>query len=88
MVAAGLVSLLTLTGAASLALDRHTAYVVGWVGATAAAAVVLAMPLSMETRVVTALLVGPLVGMPLHLGPAPRTPQLDSRARVVAEGSR
>ncbi len=67
VVAAGLISLLTLTGAASLALDRHTAYAVGWVGATAVAAAILAMPLSMDTRVVAALVVAPLVGMPLHL---------------------
>ena len=67
VVAAGLVSLLTLSGAASLALDRHAWYVAGWVAATAVTVVVLLRPWPMETRTVVALLAGPVVGIPIHL---------------------
>ena len=44
VVAAGLVALLTLSGAASLALEHHTAYVVGWVAATVVTMAVLVLP--------------------------------------------
>jgi hypothetical protein len=70
--AAGLVALLTLSGAASLALARHTAYVGGWFTATAVTTVVLVFPWTMETRTVVALLAGPLVGIPIHLLRWPR----------------
>jgi hypothetical protein len=65
--ASGLVALLTLSGAVSLALDRHASYVVGWVAATCVTVGVLSLPWSMDTRTVVALLVAPLVGIPLHL---------------------
>jgi O-antigen/teichoic acid export membrane protein len=75
VVAAGLVSLLTLSGAVSLALDRHASYLAGWLAATCVTVVVLSFPWSLETRTVVALVVGPLVGIPLHLlrsGTSPR----------------
>jgi hypothetical protein len=72
VVAAGLVALLTLSGAASLALEHHVAYVVGWVAATVVTMTILVLPGSMETRTVVALIVGPLVGMPIHLFAARR----------------
>ncbi|CUR55887.1 conserved membrane hypothetical protein [metagenome] len=65
---AGMVSVLYLTGAAAVALDHHTVYLVGWIAATVAAVVVLATPWSLETRVVTSLLVGPAVGVLVHTG--------------------
>jgi O-antigen/teichoic acid export membrane protein len=67
VVAAGLVGLLTLSGAASLALEHHTAYVVGWIAATAVTIAVLLLPGPMETRAIVALITGPLVGMAIHL---------------------
>jgi hypothetical protein len=67
VVAAGLVALLTLSGAASLALERHATYVVGWLSATAATVAVLLLPWSMEPRTVVALIAGPLVAIPIHL---------------------
>ena len=67
VVAAGLVGYLTLTGAASIALDHHTAYLVGWVVATAVAACLLLLPFSLEARVVVALVGGPLAGIGIHL---------------------
>ncbi|WP_158372266.1 hypothetical protein [Cellulosimicrobium cellulans] len=58
--------LLTLTGAAVLALGRHRAYAAGWVVATAVSAVVLLMPGSLELRAVLSLSCGPLVGVLVH----------------------
>jgi hypothetical protein len=79
MVAAGLVCLLTLTGAAALGLDRHRAYLGGWLAATAVAVLVLMLPLGLEARVVGALLAGPAAGMVIHLATASR-----SAGRVAA----
>lgn len=61
------IALLTLTGAATVAAALHRAYSLGWVGATAAAALLLCLPLGLETRTVVALLCGPLVGITVHL---------------------
>jgi hypothetical protein len=64
---AGMVALLTITGAAALALDHHTVYLAGWVAATAATVATLLLPWSLEERVVVSLLVGPTVGVVVHL---------------------
>jgi hypothetical protein len=64
---AGLVSVLYVTGAAALALDHHVVYLTGWVAATVAAVVTLLVPWDLETRVVSSLLVGPAVGVAVHL---------------------
>lgn len=61
------IALLTLTGAAAVAAALHRAYAAGWVGATAAAALLLTLPLALETRTVLALVFGPLVGIAVHL---------------------
>jgi hypothetical protein len=50
-----------------VAAALHRAYSVGWVAATVAAALLLTLPLSLETRTVVALLCGPLVGIAAHL---------------------
>jgi len=68
VVAAGLVALLTVTGAGAVALDHHAVYLAGWLMATLVAVVVLLMPWSLETRVVTSLLLGPPAGVAVHLG--------------------
>jgi hypothetical protein len=79
VVAAGLICLLTLTGAASLALDHHAAYLGGWLAATGAtAALLLVVPGSLETRVVVSLLVAPLVGMVVHMLFGARRDRLES----------
>lgn len=65
--AAVAIALLTLTGAAAVAAALHRAYATGWVGATVAAVLLLLLPLGLETRTVTALLCGPLVGIAVHL---------------------
>lgn len=61
------IALLTVTGAAAVAAALHRAYAVGWVGATVTAALLLTLPLSLETKTVVALLCGPLVGIAVHL---------------------
>lgn len=61
------IALLTLTGAAAVAAALHRSYSVGWVGATAVAALLLCLPLGLETRTVVALLCGPAVGIAVHL---------------------
>jgi O-antigen/teichoic acid export membrane protein len=77
------IALLTLTGAAAVAAALHRAYSLGWIGATVASALLLLLPLDLETRTVVALLCGPVVGIVVHLaalrmvrqsGPAPLPP--------------
>lgn len=65
--AAVAIALLTLTGAATVAAAMHRAYAVGWVGATVVSALLLLLPLDLETRTVVALLCGPVVGIAVHL---------------------
>jgi hypothetical protein len=73
VLAAGLVGALTLTGAASIALDHHAVYVVGYVVATSVSTLLLLLPIPLESRVAVSLLVGPLAGIGLHLGLGART---------------
>jgi O-antigen/teichoic acid export membrane protein len=65
--AAVAIALLTLTGAAAVAAALHRAYSLGWVSATVASALLLLMPVGLETRTVIALLCGPMVGIAVHL---------------------
>lgn len=67
VVAAGMVALLTVTGAAAVALDHHTVYLAGWLVATVVAVAVLLVPWSLEGRVVCSLLAGPAAGIAVHL---------------------
>jgi O-antigen/teichoic acid export membrane protein len=67
VVAAGLLTVQTLSGSAVLARGRHVAYAFGWLAGTAAAILVLMAPLSVEQRSAAALLVGSLVGLVLNL---------------------
>ncbi|MET0700743.1 MAG: hypothetical protein ABWY93_13865 [Mycobacterium sp.] len=61
------IALLTITGAAAAAAALHRAYSVGWICATVASALLLTLPLELQTRTVIALLCGPLVGIAVHL---------------------
>ncbi|KAA8970503.1 hypothetical protein [Mycobacterium sp.] len=65
--AAVAIAMLTLTGAATVAAALHRAYALGWIGSTAAAAVLLMLPLPLQTRTVVGLLCGPLVGIGVHV---------------------
>ena len=72
--AAVMIALLTLTGAATVASALHRAYAAGWIGATLASALLLLLPLPLETRTVVALLCGPVVGIAVHLVALARVP--------------
>jgi O-antigen/teichoic acid export membrane protein len=61
------IALLTVTGAATVAAALHRSYSLGWVSATVASALLLTLPLALETRTVVALLCGPLVGIAVHV---------------------
>lgn len=58
---------LMITGAAALASQQHTLYVLGWVAATLVAFAVLALPLALEIAVSAALVAGPAAGGILHV---------------------
>lgn len=68
VLAAGLVAALTLTGAATVALDRHAVYLAGWLVATVVSGLVLLVPGSLEARVLFSLVAGPVVGIAVHVG--------------------
>ncbi len=72
--AAVAIALLTLTGAAAVAAALHRAYSAGWVSATVASALLLLLPLGLQTRTVIALFCGPLVGIAVHLAALARAP--------------
>jgi len=67
------IAMLTLTGAATVAAAMHRAYALGWVSATVASALLLVLPLPLQTRTVVALLCGPLVGIGVHLAALARS---------------
>lgn len=69
------IALLTLTGAGTVAAALHRSYSIGWVGATVASTLLLALPLDLQTRTVVALLCGPLVGIAVHLAGLSRATQ-------------
>ncbi|MDK1327187.1 hypothetical protein [Arthrobacter sp. zg-Y1143] len=63
---AGLLGLLTITGALAIASGRHKAFSAGWVAATAISLGLLWLPLDIQTKTVVSLAAGPLVGVLLH----------------------
>ena len=65
--AAVALAMLTLSGTALLAANKHGRAAVGWLVATLVTTIVLALPLSVETRCVLGLGLGPLVGLVVHL---------------------
>ncbi|WP_440708546.1 hypothetical protein [Herbiconiux sp. YIM B11900] len=66
VLAAGMLALVTITGALCLALDKHRAYSTGWIAATVLAVLILLLPLPIELRAVLSLLLGPLAGLAIH----------------------
>ncbi|WP_291055563.1 hypothetical protein [Herbiconiux sp.] len=66
VLAAGMLALVTITGALCLALDKHRAYSGGWIAATVLAVLLLLLPLPIELRAVLSLLLGPLAGLAIH----------------------
>ncbi|WP_051461508.1 hypothetical protein [Tomitella biformata] len=60
-------AMLMLTGCAALANEAHRAYSLGWLIATVIAVVMLLLPIGLTERTAAALIVGPLVGVGVHL---------------------
>lgn len=55
------------TGVAVLSRSQHVAYLFGWGCAAAGTSAALMLPLTLEPRLVIALVVGPLLGIAIHL---------------------
>ncbi|MET4061161.1 O-antigen/teichoic acid export membrane protein [Arthrobacter sp. UYP6] len=64
---AGFLALLTLTGALTIASNRHRAYSLGWITACLVSFAMLWLPLDIETRTIISLAAGPLCGIAVHL---------------------
>lgn len=62
-----LLAYLVITGVAVLARSQHVRYATGWAVAAILTIVTLVMPLEFEVRVMSALLIPPLVGISIHL---------------------
>lgn len=67
MVAAATLAMLTLTGTAALARSAHIGYTSGWIVSALVAFGLLFLPLPLPDRTVIALIVGPVVGLTVHL---------------------
>lgn len=76
----GLLGVLCVSGAATIATNAHGFYVAGWLAAAAASVIALLLPLGLETRVMIALASGPTAGLVVHLyGLRPRRAAAGSR---------
>lgn len=64
---AGLTAGLCVTGPAVLALGNHAVFLYGWVAAALTLFMVLLLPLNLVPRTVGALVIGPFVGLAIHL---------------------
>ncbi|MFL0448137.1 hypothetical protein [Corynebacterium xerosis] len=60
-------AVLMVTGAVTLAVGRHRAYLIGWLLATVVAVAILFGPGTLELRSVLALIAGPTLGVLFHL---------------------
>lgn len=58
---------LMITGAACLAVEKHSWYVAGWITASTVAFLTLLLPLPLESGVCIALILGPVAGALIHL---------------------
>ncbi|EPD26278.1 hypothetical protein [Actinotignum schaalii] len=67
VLAAACLALLTLTGAVALAADHHRLNILGWCAALLVSVALMLLPLSLETRTVASLVVGPLLGSICHI---------------------
>jgi len=62
------IALLTLSGTATIAVGAHRAFMAGWITGAAATVVLLSvLPLPDAGRVILAVLIGPLIGVMIHL---------------------
>ncbi|CAN5363727.1 integral membrane protein [soil metagenome] len=65
--AASLLALLTLTGIAVLSVGSHRAYALGWLAATTVGIGILLLPATIDVRAAASLMIGPVVGVAIHV---------------------
>ena len=65
--AAGLIGVISISGAAALARGRHVLYTVGWLVAALTTCLVLFLALPLEDRVLLSLVLGPVIGATVHI---------------------
>jgi O-antigen/teichoic acid export membrane protein len=63
---AGLLAILTVSGALCVSFHRHRAFSLGWITATVVAIALLFLPVGIEEKSVIALLAGPVAGIVVH----------------------
>lgn len=63
---AGILAILTVSGALCVSFHRHRAFSLGWITATAVAIILLFVPLPIEEKSVLALFMGPMTGIVVH----------------------
>lgn len=66
VLSSALMGSLFVSAPAVLARSQHLVYTLGWVAAALATIVILLLPFDFTARVVTALLVGPAIGLLVH----------------------
>jgi O-antigen/teichoic acid export membrane protein len=66
-IAAVFLGVLTLTGWIALVRAAHKAFVAGWIGAIVGIVAILLLDLPLEARAVSALVVGPALGVSIHV---------------------
>ncbi|PWB96057.1 lipopolysaccharide biosynthesis protein [Salinibacterium hongtaonis] len=72
--AATLIGLLSLTGAAALAFSQHRLYVLGWAASAITAFGLLFIEIGLSERVLLAMLLAPLPGLLIHIWALVQTP--------------
>lgn len=63
----GLIAAMCVSGPAVLARSGHAAFAIGWIVASLSTIVILLLDLPLEIKTTSALVVGPLVGLSVHL---------------------
>lgn len=86
--AAGLLAVLTLSGSAVLAMGMHRAFAIGWTTATLTSIGVLLVPMELSTRAVVSLVLGPLVGIAVHILALRKTRHLPQDSQSAARDTR
>lgn len=75
---AGLTAGLCVSGAATLAANRHGTFVTGWSVAALTSVLLLLLPIGLEARVLLSMAVGPLLGILIHLARVPAPSSAES----------
>lgn len=67
VLSSALVGSLFLTGPIAIARSRHVVYAVGWIATAVATVAALLLPLGLDARVATAVVIPPILGILIHL---------------------